>query len=270
MLGANPFDGSARRACSDSTLASFEAKWIQFRCGKYCSYRRQPGFSGEGTFIVPNSQLQIGTIVSIPFDENTYVVNRVGQSACVVFDPGFEPDAIVEYLEKNGLTPAAVVCTHGHSDHIAGNAEMKRRWPACPLIIGAGDAEKLVNPELNLSAAFGFPMVSPAADRTLREGETFAAAGLDFDVLEAPGHSSGHIVLVCKQAQPWRMFGGDVLFAGSIGRTDFPDGSFEQLRDAIHNKLFTLPDDTIVYPGHGPETTIGREKRSNPFVGLSG
>jgi glyoxylase-like metal-dependent hydrolase (beta-lactamase superfamily II) len=203
----------------------------------------------------------------MPFDENTYIVNWARQNDCVVFDPGFEPDAIVDYLEKNSLAPAAVVCTHGHSDHIAGNAEMKRRWPSCSLVIGAGDAPKLTDPDLNLSAPFGFPMTSPPEDRTLREGGRFEAAGLVFDVLEAPGHSIGHIVLLCKQVQPWRLFGGDVLFAGSIGRTDFPDGSFENLRDAIHKKLFTLPDETIVYPGHGPETTIGREKRSNPFVG---
>lgn len=204
----------------------------------------------------------------MPFDENTYIANRVGQNDCIVFDPGFEPDAIARYLEKHSLLPVAILCTHGHSDHIAGNRALKQRYPSCPLVIGAGDAEKLINPELNLSAPFGFPMTSPAADRTLREGEQFEAAGLEFDVLEAPGHSIGHIVLVCKQVQPWRVFGGDVLFAGSIGRTDFPDGSFEQLQDAIHRKLFTLPDDTIVYPGHGLETTIGREKRTNPFVGV--
>jgi hydroxyacylglutathione hydrolase len=218
-------------------------------------------------FIVPELQIQIGTVVSMPFDENTYIVNLIGQNDCIIFDPGFEPEAIVDYLEQNSLAPAAIVCTHGHSDHIAGNAEMKRRWPECPLVIGAGDAAKLTNPELNLSAPFGFPMTSPPADRTLSEGEQFQAAGLEFDVFEAPGHSVGHIVLLCKQVQPWRLFGGDVLFAGSIGRTDFPDGSFDDLRDAIHRKLFTLPDDTIVYPGHGFETTIEREKRTNPFVG---
>jgi glyoxylase-like metal-dependent hydrolase (beta-lactamase superfamily II) len=218
-------------------------------------------------FIVPNPQLQVGTVVSQPFDENSYIAHLVGRNDCIVFDPGFEPDAIADYLEKNSLTPAALVCTHGHSDHIAGNRALKQRWPSCPLLIGVGDAEKLTNPALNLSAPFGFAMTSPPADRTLREGEPFAAAGLELDVLEAPGHSVGHIVLVCKQVQPWRVFGGDVLFAGSIGRTDFPDGSFERLRDAIHTKLFTLPDDTIVYPGHGPETTIGREKRTNAFVG---
>jgi glyoxylase-like metal-dependent hydrolase (beta-lactamase superfamily II) len=221
----------------------------------------------EGTFIVPDFDLQIGTVVSMPFDENTYIAHLAGQNDCIVFDPGFEPDAIVEYLDRHSLTPAAIVCTHGHSDHIAGNHMLKQRFPCCPLVIGAGDAEKLINPELNLSAMFGIALTSPPADRTLREREQFSAAGLELAVLEAPGHSIGHIVLVCKQAQPWRVFGGDVLFAGSIGRTDFPDGSFEQLQDAIHKKLFTLPDETIVYPGHGFETTIGREKRTNPFVG---
>ncbi len=216
---------------------------------------------------MPQQQLQIGTVVSMPFDENSYITHLADHNDCIVIDPGFEPDAIVDYLERHSLVPAAIVCTHGHSDHIAGNRALKQRWPECPLVIGAGDAEKLVNPELNLSAPFGFPLTSPAADRTLGEGNRFDAAGIELEVLEAPGHSIGHIVLVCKQVQPWRVFGGDVLFAGSIGRTDFQDGSFEDLRDAIHNKLFTLPDDSIVYPGHGLETTIGREKRSNPFVG---
>jgi hydroxyacylglutathione hydrolase len=264
------FDGNTRvhAGLTDTILFGFsQANRVGPAGGTYGKYSSQPAFSVEGMFIVPNPQLQVGTVVSMPFEENSYIVHLVGQNDCIVFDPGFEPDAIVDYLEKNSLVPAAIVCTHGHSDHIAGNAEMKRRWPQCPLVIGAGDAEKLVNPDLNLSAPFGFPMTSPPEDRTLSEGEQFKAAGLELDVLEAPGHSIGHIVLLCKQVQPWRLFGGDVLFAGSIGRTDFPDGSFEDLRDAIHSKLFTLPDDTIVYPGHGLETTIGREKRSNPFVG---
>jgi glyoxylase-like metal-dependent hydrolase (beta-lactamase superfamily II) len=135
------------------------------------------------------------------------------------------------------------------------------------LVIGAGDAAKLTNPESNLSAAFGVALLSPPADRTLVEGERFSAAGLDFDVYECPGHSVGHVVFLCRQCEPWRVFGGDVLFSGSVGRTDFPDGDFDSLVRSIHDKLFTLPDNTIVMPGHGPETTIGREKRENPFVG---
>jgi glyoxylase-like metal-dependent hydrolase (beta-lactamase superfamily II) len=216
---------------------------------------------------VPKTALHISKIVSPPFDENTYVAHFGGRNDCIVIDPGFDPQAIVNYITQQSLLPAAFLCTHGHSDHIAGNTPLKQRWPDVPIVIGAGDAEKLVNSDLNLSAAFGINLTSPPADRTLREGDVFSAAGLELEVLEAPGHSVGHIVLICKQTTPWRVFGGDVLFAGSIGRTDFPDGSFEQLQRAIHDKLFTLPDDTIVYPGHGPETTIGREKKTNPFVG---
>jgi len=216
---------------------------------------------------VPQADLKIGRIVSAPFDENTYIAHLTGRNDCVVFDPGFEPGAILAYLDQHSLTPAAIVCTHGHSDHIAGNQTLKNRWPACPLVIGERDAEKLTDANLNLSAPFGVELISPPADRLLREGEKFEAAGLQFEILEAPGHSIGHIVLVCRHAEPWYVFGGDVLFAGSVGRTDFPDGNFDDLRNAIHNKLFTLPEETIVLPGHGPETTMGREKRSNPFVG---
>src|SRR4051812_22616773 len=99
------------------------------QAGTYGKYGSQQAFSVEGTFIVPNPQLQIGTVISMPFEENSYIAHLSGQNDCIVFDPGFEPDAIVEYLEQNSLVPSAIVCTHGHSDHIAGNAEMKRRWP---------------------------------------------------------------------------------------------------------------------------------------------
>lgn len=218
-------------------------------------------------FAVSSPELVVGQVVSAPFEENSYVAHFHSGADCIVFDPGFDPEAIFDYLNEHSLTPSAIVCTHGHSDHIAGNRAMKGKWPECPLLIGAGDAPKLTTPELNLSAAFGLSLISPPADRVLREGERFTAAGIELDVLETPGHSIGHIVLVCRQVQPWHVFGGDVLFAGSIGRTDFPDGNFEDLADAIHRKLFTLPDDTIVLPGHGPATTIGREKRTNPFVG---
>ena len=145
---------------------------------------------------------------------------------------------------------------------------MKARWPDCPLVIGHGDAAKLTDPTLNLSAQYGLAITSPPADVTLAEGETYSAAGFDFEILELPGHSPGHIAYLWKAESPYVVFAGDVLFAGSIGRTDFPDGDFQQLVDGIHAKLFTLPDDTIVLCGHGPPTTIGQEKRANPFVGF--
>jgi glyoxylase-like metal-dependent hydrolase (beta-lactamase superfamily II) len=211
--------------------------------------------------------VRLSAIVSAPFGENTYVANLDGQQQCVVVDPGFEPGKIVDYLRENGLTPVAFLITHGHSDHIGGNAHLKQLWPECPIVIGALDAPKLTDPELNLSAAFGLPIVSPAAEILLSEGDVYEAAGMRLEVREIPGHSSGHIVFIYKQASPWIVFGGDVLFAGSVGRTDFPDGDFDQLARGIREKLFTLPDDTVVLPGHGPTTTVGEEKRSNPYVG---
>ena len=205
-------------------------------------------------------------IVSQPFDENTYIAWLEERRDCLIVDPGLAAQEIVTFVDEQGLTPAAILLTHGHADHIAGNAAMKRRWPECPLVIGAGDASKLTDPKGNLSASYGFPLVSPPADVLLKEGDVYSAAGFDLEVREIPGHSIGHVVFIWKPASKTIVFGGDVLFAGSIGRTDFPDGDFEQLAAGIRQHLYTLPDDTIILPGHGPATTVGQEKRSNPFV----
>jgi glyoxylase-like metal-dependent hydrolase (beta-lactamase superfamily II) len=211
--------------------------------------------------------IHLAAIVSAPFEENTYVAWLEGRCDCLVVDPGLEPDEILKFLDEQTLVPAAILITHGHSDHIAGNGELKQRFPDCPIVIGRGEAPKLTSPALNLSAAFGAHLVSPPADVLLDEGDTYSAAGFELEVREIPGHSSGHVVFVWHAGEPTVVFAGDVLFAGSIGRTDFPDGSFEDLSTNIHAKLFTLPDSTQVLPGHGPPTTVGHEKRTNPFVG---
>lgn len=211
--------------------------------------------------------IDIEVIVSVPFQENTVVARLPGRDDCLVVDPGLEPEKIFAYLDAENLTPAAILNTHGHSDHIAGNRPMKERWPDCPLVIGRGDAHKLTDPVMNLSAKYGLELISPEADQLLDEGDVYSAAGFDLKVLETPGHSIGHIVFVWEVESSALVFGGDVLFAGGIGRTDFEDGSEESLVASIHGKLFTLPDDSIVIPGHGPATTIGREKATNPFVG---
>jgi hydroxyacylglutathione hydrolase len=213
-----------------------------------------------------SNPLQIHTLVSMPFGENTYIVWRAGRTDVLVIDPGLQPDLILAFLEQQGLRPAAILNTHGHVDHIGGNEALKAAYPEAPLIIGTHDEPLLSDPNTNLSALFGMPVVSPPADRLVLEGDALELAGIALEVREIPGHSPGHIVFV-HRAAPVVVFGGDVLFRGGVGRTDLPGGSFAQLVDGIHAKLFTLPDDTIVYPGHGPVTTTGFEKRTNPFVG---
>ena len=212
-----------------------------------------------------NAPFSLRTLVSMPFEENTYVAWLPGRADAVVVDPGLEPEIILDFLREEGLTPAAVLNTHGHADHIAGNGAMKQAFPAAPLIVGANDTPLLASAEQNLSAAFGFPIVSPPADRTVTEGDVVEAAGLRFEVHDVPGHSPGHVVYVFR-GPPCLVFGGDVLFRGGVGRTDFPGGDARRLFDGIRTKLFTLPPDTVVYPGHGPVTTVGHERRTNPFL----
>lgn len=210
--------------------------------------------------------LQIQTIVSMPFAENTYVLWLEGRADAVVVDPGLEPELILQCLADHHVRPAAILNTHGHADHIAGNAALKDAFPEAPLLIGAGDEVMLTDAHANLSAPFGFSIISPPADRLVREGDQVDCAGLTFDVLELPGHSPGHVAFVLR-GQPARIFGGDVLFQGSVGRTDLPGGNHALLIRGIRTKLFRLLDETEVYPGHGATTTIGAEKRENPFAG---
>jgi len=211
-------------------------------------------------------QIEVRTVVDPTFAENTYIVWRQGRSDAVVIDPGLEPDRILDCLRDNGLSVAALLNTHGHADHIAGNHLLKQAFAAAPLIIGEGDAVMLTDADANLSAPFGFPLTSPPADRLVKEGDLLELAGLALEVRFIPGHSPGHVVFVAHELRPVRVFGGDVLFRGSIGRYDFPGGDGALLLDGIRKKLFNLPDDTVVYPGHGPTTIIGVEKTSNPFL----
>lgn len=214
----------------------------------------------------PAATLEVVAIESQPFGENTYVVRRPHDPRCAVIDPGFEPQAVIDWLESFDLEPEAILLTHGHSDHIAGNASLRDRWPGLPIVIGRHDATKLTDPAGNLSATFGMSLVSPPADRLVDHDDTITVAGVEFAVREIPGHSSGHVVYLIGGVTPPVVFGGDVLFAGGVGRTDFPDGDPAALATGIRRHLYTLPDETIVFPGHGGPTTIGHEKRHNPYV----
>jgi len=211
--------------------------------------------------------IRVEVVVAEPYSQNALVAWREGGTEAVVVDPGFDVPGILRVLDEHGLTLAVVLNTHGHVDHIAGNRELLAARPGVPLWIGRNEAHLLADPAANLSLGFGHAITSPPADRLLDDGEHVEAAGMRFEVREIVGHSPGSIVYICQDVDPPIVFGGDVLFAGSVGRCDFPGGSAADLVAGIRAKLFRLPPSTIVYPGHGPSTTVGAERRHNPYVG---
>jgi glyoxylase-like metal-dependent hydrolase (beta-lactamase superfamily II) len=212
------------------------------------------------------AEYRIEAVESAPFAELSYVVWREGQRDALVVDPGFDTQSILALIEREKLSVAAILNTHGHVDHIAGNGAIKSAFPLAPLIIGENEQFMLADPIKNLSDAFGTPVSSPAADRLVKDQERIEVAAFRFLVREIPGHSPGSVVFIAEDFEPKFVLGGDVLFAGSVGRTDL-GGNAEQLLTGIREKLLILPDDTVVYPGHGPATTVGLEKRRNPYVG---
>ncbi|MBN2248252.1 MAG: MBL fold metallo-hydrolase [Coriobacteriia bacterium] len=192
-----------------------------------------------------------------PLDTNCWLVDDGAGGPVLVIDPADEAEVILGALA--GAEVEAVVLTHGHFDHIAAAREVCEATGA-PLLVHAADAPGLTSPVGTGGAAFGFDVTAPSADRTLEDGDTVAAGGVTLDVIATPGHTPGSLCL----SGHGHLLSGDTLFAGSIGRTDFPGGDMSAMRRSIA-RLASLPDDVRVHPGHGPETTIGRERRVNPF-----
>ncbi len=217
----------------------------------------------------PSPPYSIAAIESPEFAQIAYVVWRQGRDDAVVVDPGFDTETIVDLLKRKNRRIAAILNTHGHADHIVGNRALKEAAPDVPLIIGRNEAFLLTDAFANLSAVFGMPLTSPPADRLVDDGERLEAAGFLFLVREIPGHSPGSVVFIADEFEPPFVLGGDVLFAGGVGRTDKPGDNPRALLEGIRSKLFTLPNDTLILPGHGPPTTVGEERRTNPFVGES-
>lgn len=207
--------------------------------------------------------MKIETLVVGPLATNCYFLQSKDLHEAVVVDPGGDPRRILETIAKTDNNHLTIVNTHAHGDHIQGNAFLVESTGA-PVWAGDKDALALTDPKLNLSAMMGLPIISPPATRLLKHGDSVDFGTSHLVVLETPGHSQGSLSLYSSDQGV--LFCGDTLFRAGIGRTDLPGGDFEQLLGSIRDRLFTLPDETIVYPGHGPMTTIGYEKTHNPFL----
>lgn len=195
------------------------------------------------------------------FMVNAYIIGCLKTGEAGVVDPGDEGEMLVDRCRELNLDPKYILNTHGHADHIRDNEYVKKLTNA-KIVIHEKDASMLTNPRLNISAFMGLPWTSPPADLFFKESEPFKIGDVSFDVIHIWGHSPGSVCLI---HDPIAIV-GDVLFCGSIGRTDFPEGSYGALVDGIREKLLPLGDHIEAFPGHGPETTLGQERKTNPFI----
>jgi hydroxyacylglutathione hydrolase len=192
------------------------------------------------------------------FETNCWLIGAEGTEETVVVDPGFSPGLVHRMLETEARRPVAVLATHGHFDHIGAAAEFC--GDDLPFYIHEGDVRALTDPEA-WGAGFNTPPVPVKDVRTLSDGEVLEFAGFRIEVLHTPGHTPGSVVY---RTDGW-VLSGDLVFAGSIGRSDFPNSSTDDMEQSLR-RFLELPDPTDVYPGHGPRTSVGRERASNPFL----
>ena len=199
----------------------------------------------------------IKRIVVGGLETNCYIFADLEKKEAAIIDPGSDGNEIKREAEKYGLHIKCIINTHGHGDHISSNGKFK-----APIYIHRLDADFLKNAELNMSASFGFSIKSPEADRILEDGDVIEIGDLKLKVIHTPGHTPGSISLLSDGV----VFTGDTLFMGGVGRTDFPYSSQEKLISSIKEKLLVLDDKTVIYPGHGPLSTIGEEKRTGVYL----
>jgi len=206
--------------------------------------------------------LHIETFILGPLATNAYLITGPDRRKAVIIDPGVNPASLIERIE--GLEIEAILLTHAHFDHIGGVEEI-RKIKGCPVYIHGAEADWLTDAAKNGSLMWpdlGGPVTAGPAEHILEDGQLLKLLGMEWQVFHTPGHSPGSVSFHIGDF----LFGGDVLFRLSVGRTDLPGGSMRELYESIHSKLFTLPDHVQVYPGHGPQTTIGFEKLNNPYV----
>ncbi len=193
--------------------------------------------------------------------ENCFIVSHPDSKHCVIIDPGDQPEAILGEVERSGRRPQAILITHGHLDHIGAAGRLKDQL-GIPVYLKREDLV-LYSSAPEHALRYGIQMDSPPEpDAWMEDHQNLCFEGFAFQVLHTPGHTPGHVTLLCGP----HAFVGDCLFAGSIGRTDLPGGSFEILMQSLREVILALPGATIVHPGHGPDTTISRELATNPFL----
>lgn len=213
-----------------------------------------------------HGRLNIQVFVDPDFQENSLLLWPRGHADAWIIDPGFTPHAqlLTAALEQRKLKAVAILLTHCHLDHIAGCPDLCAALPGVKLYAPRDEQHMLQDPRANLSGPFGFDVVAPPADVLLAPGDTLKLGALTFEVLDVSGHSPGGLAYLCREAGV--VIVGDALFYGSVGRVDFPGSSGQRLLANIREHLLSLPDDTVVYSGHGPTTTIGAERTDNPFI----
>ena len=207
--------------------------------------------------------LEVHSFTGGAFAENGYVATCTSTGETVVVDPGACAPAIVNHLTERDVGPVAILLTHSHFDHVEGLTAL-RDYTDAPTWHHADD-RSMFDGLPQQAAMFGLPNLQLAPpEETFREGEPFRFGEAEFDVVPTPGHAPGHVMFVCHEAG--LALSGDLIFAGSVGRTDLPGGSYQTLFESIRNEVLTLPDEMRLLSGHGPETTVGHERRTNPFL----